>query len=167
MIWYYSSKWYRYFFPVRLCNFLLSVIIKRMTWFLWFKLCFEIYVCLISSVLHGPYKILRAIDLLFHSNIQTMRSKLYFLPIIFAYERSTFLYFWGIFYNIFLWFCATFEAYWKHLSSLFLGLWSLFCFSTIFENLYMICLNWRSFYEVYEVLWFFLLIIFYIFVKVF
>ena len=56
-------------FIARQCHFSFSVIIKRITWFLRFELCFEMYACLISSLLCGTFKILIAIVLLFPSNV--------------------------------------------------------------------------------------------------
>ena len=47
--------------------FLPSVIINKITWFSRLKLYFDLYASLISSVLYGTNKILRAIDL-FDSN---------------------------------------------------------------------------------------------------
>ena len=64
MIWCYSFI----FFFSKIIPFLLSVIIKRMTWFSRFKLYFDLYACPISSVLEGTYKILRDIAFLFFSN---------------------------------------------------------------------------------------------------
>ena len=79
------------------------------------------YVCLISLALWGIYKTLKAIDLLFNSNIfqsflcnETFISfQLYWLikHLIFDILSGLFLIFW--------WVNATVRAYWKHFSSLF------------------------------------------------
>ena len=69
--------------------------------------------------------------------------KNYFLPIILINKSFNFWYFLRIFFSMFWWFNATVKAYWKHISSLFLGFIVAYCcfllfFSTIQENLYMI-----------------------------
>ena len=100
------------------------MIIKRIPWFGHSELCFEMHASLISLLLCGTNKTLRAIDLLFVSNLSQSlayeRVFLFFCTYWFVKRWICFIF--CVFVLIYSWFSATVIPYCKQFFSVLFGL---------------------------------------------
>ena len=129
-----------------------SAVIKRVTWFVRFLSCFDLYAKLVFIILCSTYKIFRWINFLFLLNFfQSLRPVGKFISFQLYWSTNSIIF--AILFGYIQYFHDSILLL-QHTENVcyhcFLGLLLLLCFWSNLENLSMIRRSWGLLYEIYR-----------------